>query len=62
MLFVGNITEKKARAAGFQNTISAEGNVSNLKEQFFKIMKLKINHYFMSVEKQFQWIWTSSFE
>ena len=29
---VGNITEKKARAAGFQNTISAEGNVSNLKE------------------------------
>ena len=29
---VGNITEKKVRAAGFQNTISAEGNVSNLKE------------------------------
>ncbi len=29
---VGNITEKKARATGFQNTISAEGNVSNLKE------------------------------
>ena len=29
---VGNATEKKARSAGFQNTISAEGNVSNLKE------------------------------
>jgi len=29
---VGNITEKKARSAGFQNTIAAEGNVSNLKE------------------------------
>ena len=29
---VGNFTEKKARSVGFQNTISAEGNVSNLKE------------------------------
>ena len=29
---VGNITEKKARSTGFQNTIAAEGNVSNLKE------------------------------
>ena len=29
---VGNNTEKKARSAGFQNTISAEGNVTNLKE------------------------------
>ena len=29
---VGSATEKKARSAGFQNTISAEGNVSNLKE------------------------------
>ena len=29
---VGNVTEKKARSAGFQNTIAAEGNVSNLKE------------------------------
>ena len=29
---VGNATEKKARSAGFQNTISADGNVSNLKE------------------------------
>ena len=29
---VGNNTEKKARSVGFQNTISAEGNVSNLKE------------------------------
>ena len=29
---VGNNTEKKARSAGFQNTIAAEGNVTNLKE------------------------------
>ncbi len=29
---VGNITEKKARSIGFQNTIAADGNVSNLKE------------------------------
>ncbi len=29
---VGDMTEKKARTVGFQNTISAEGNVSNLKE------------------------------
>ena len=29
---VGDITEKKARSVGFQNTIAAEGNVSNLKE------------------------------
>ena len=29
---VGEATEKKARSLGFQNTIAAEGNVSNLKE------------------------------
>ena len=29
---VGNFTEKKARSVGFQNTIAAEGNVTNLKE------------------------------
>jgi len=29
---VGGATEKKARSAGFQNVISAEGNVQNLKE------------------------------
>jgi len=29
---VGNATEKKARSLGFQNVISADGNVSNLKE------------------------------
>ncbi len=29
---VGNATEKKARDAGFQNVITAEGNVDNLKE------------------------------
>jgi uroporphyrinogen-III synthase len=29
---VGNATEKKARSFGFQNVITAEGNVENLKE------------------------------
>ena len=29
---VGNVTEKKARSFGFQNTTAAEGNVTNLKE------------------------------
>ena len=29
---VGNATEEKARSAGFQNVITAEGNVENLKE------------------------------
>ena len=29
---VGNTTEKKARSVGFQNIITAEGNVENLKE------------------------------
>ena len=29
---VGNATEKKARSVGFQNTIAAEGNATNLKE------------------------------
>ncbi len=29
---VGNATESKARSVGFQNSISAEGNVENLKE------------------------------
>ena len=29
---VGSATEKKTRSLGFQNVISAEGNVSNLKE------------------------------
>ena len=29
---VGNATETKARSVGFQNTIAAEGNVTNLKE------------------------------
>ena len=29
---VGNATEKKARSTGFQNVITAEGNVENLKE------------------------------
>ena len=29
---VGDVTEKKARSVGFQNTIAASGNVSNLRE------------------------------
>ena len=29
---VGSATEKKARSAGFQNVVSTDGNVSNLKE------------------------------
>ena len=29
---VGSITERKARSAGFQNVITSEGNVENLKE------------------------------
>ena len=29
---VGSATEKKTRSKGFQNTVAAEGNVSNLKE------------------------------
>ena len=38
---VGNFTEKKARSLGFQNTIAAEGNVSNLKELILKTYETK---------------------
>ncbi len=38
---VGIATEKKARNLGFQNTISAEGNVSNLKELILQNYELK---------------------
>ena len=38
---VGNITEKKARSVGFQNTIAAEGNVYNLKELIIRNYILK---------------------
>ncbi len=38
---VGNITEKKARSVGFQNTIAAEGNVLNLKELIFQNYETK---------------------
>jgi uroporphyrinogen-III synthase len=38
---VGDITEKKARSFGFQNTISAEGNVLNLKELILQNYSLK---------------------
>ena len=38
---VGNATEKKARSAGFQNVISADGNVENLKELILQNFKPK---------------------
>ena len=38
---VGELTEKKARNFGFQNTISAEGNVLNLKELILQNYKFK---------------------
>ena len=38
---VGDVTEKKARSAGFQNTISAEGNVTNLKELIIQSYETK---------------------
>ena len=38
---VGNATEKKARTAGFQNTIAAEGNVLNLKELILQNYEIK---------------------
>ena len=40
-LCVGSATEKKARSLGFQNTIAAEGNVSNLKELILQNYELK---------------------
>ena len=38
---VGDATEKKARTVGFQNTVAAEGNVSNLKELILQNYNLK---------------------
>ena len=38
---VGSATEKKARSLGFQNTLAAEGNVSNLKELILQNYELK---------------------
>ncbi len=38
---VGNMTEKKARSVGFQNTIAAEGNVLNLKEMVLQNYETK---------------------
>ena len=38
---VGHITEKKARSVGFQRTISAEGNVLNLKELILQNYEIK---------------------
>ena len=38
---VGSATEKKARSIGFQNTIAAEGNVTNLKELIIQSYETK---------------------
>jgi uroporphyrinogen-III synthase len=38
---VGSATEKKARSLGFQNVISAEGNVANLKELVLQNFDIK---------------------
>ena len=38
---VGSAKEKKARSLGFQNTLAAEGNVSNLKELILQNYELK---------------------
>ena len=38
---VGNFTEKKAKSLRFQNTIAAEGNVSNLKELILQTYETK---------------------
>ena len=38
---MGSVTEKKARSIGFQNTISAEGNVANLKELILQSYETK---------------------
>jgi len=38
---VGNATENKARSVGFQNTVAAEGNVSNLKELILRTYDTK---------------------
>ena len=38
---VGDITEKKARTVGFQNTVAAGGNVSNLKELILQNYDIK---------------------
>ena len=39
---VGGMTEKKARKIGFQNVISAEGNVANLKELILQNFDSKV--------------------
>ena len=38
---VGDMTEKRARMVGFQNTIAAEGSVSNLKELILQNYEIK---------------------
>ena len=38
---VGEMTEKKVRSTGFQNTIAAEGNVSNLRELIIQNYEVK---------------------
>ena len=44
---MGNATEKKARSVGFQNVITAEGNVQNLKELILQNFDQKDGKIFM---------------
>ena len=43
---VGSATEKVAKLNGFQNIISAEGNVNNLKELILQNFNPKMDHFF----------------
>ena len=55
---VGKMTEKKARSLGFQNTISAEGNVSNLKEINLQTQDLINKQNLINKQsKEYQLIW-----
>jgi len=44
---VGSATEKKARSAGFQNVIAAEGNIKNLKELVYKTLIKRTENLFI---------------
>ena len=56
MLLCWKCYRKKARSVGFQNTIAAEGNVTNLKELIIQSYDPKIKNYFTLVVKQYQLI------
>ena len=49
---VGDLTEKKARSVGFQNTIAAEGNVRNLKELIIQSYENKNSHRQKNLSKR----------